>query len=38
MIALPSMLMLLGVFYYLWRSINSLTGLKLEEVMASKDK
>lgn len=38
MIALPSMLMLLGVFYYLWRSINGLTGLKLEEVMASKDK
>jgi len=38
MIALPSMLMLLGVFYYLWRSINGLTGLKLEEVMATKDK
>lgn len=37
MIALPSMLMLLGVFYYLWRSINGLTGLKLEEVMATKN-
>ena len=36
MIALPSMLMLLGVFYYLWRSINGLTGLKLEEVMTTK--
>ncbi|GLS91436.1 hypothetical protein GCM10007916_25050 [Psychromonas marina] len=38
MIALPSMVILLGVFYYLWRSINSLTGLKLEEVMATKEK
>jgi len=38
MIALPSMLMLLGVFYYLWRSIHDLTGLKLEEVMAAKSK
>jgi intracellular septation protein A len=37
MIALPSMLMLLGVFYYLWRSIRDLTGLKLEEVMAAKE-
>ncbi|WP_022942695.1 VC0807 family protein [Psychromonas hadalis] len=36
MIALPSMLMLLGVFYYLWRTIRDLTGLTLEEVMAKK--
>ncbi|WP_434341125.1 VC0807 family protein [Motilimonas cestriensis] len=36
MIALPSMLMLLGVFYYLWRAIRDLTGLTLEDVMASK--
>lgn len=36
MIALPSMLMLMGVFYYLWRAINDLTGLTLDEVMANK--
>lgn len=36
MIALPSMLILFGIFYYLWRSVNALTGLTLEEVMASK--
>lgn len=36
MIALPSMLMLLGVFYYLWRTIRDLTGLTLEDVMATK--
>ncbi|MCP4323583.1 MAG: MFS transporter [Alteromonadales bacterium] len=34
-IVLPSMLMLMGVFYYMWRSIRDLTGLKLEEVMAT---
>jgi intracellular septation protein A len=34
MIVLPSMLMLLGVFYYLWRTIRDLTGLKLTEVLA----
>ena len=37
MIALPSMLMMVGIFYYLWRTIHDLTGLKLEEVLASKD-
>ena len=37
MIALPSMLMMGGIFYYLWRTIHDLTGLKLEEVLASKD-
>jgi len=35
MIALPSMLMMLAVFYYLWRTINGLTGLSLSEVMNS---
>lgn len=34
MIALPSMLMLLGIFYYLWRTIHELTGLTLEDVIA----
>jgi hypothetical protein len=35
MIAIPSMIMLMAIFYYLWRTIHGLTGLKLEEVMAS---
>ncbi|MEZ9198159.1 VC0807 family protein [Shewanella sp. 10N.286.54.B9] len=35
MIALPSMLMMMGIFYYLWRTIHDLTGLKLEEVLAN---
>ncbi|MFT5789568.1 MAG: hypothetical protein ACI8SJ_001684 [Shewanella sp.] len=34
--ALPSMLMMMGIFYYLWRTIHDLTGLKLEEVLANK--
>lgn len=35
MIAVPSMLMMMGTFYYLWRTIHDLTGLKLEEVLAN---
>ncbi|ABV86109.1 VC0807 family protein [Shewanella pealeana] len=35
MIALPSMVMMMGIFYYLWRTIHDLTGLKLEEVLAN---
>ncbi|MCX4192306.1 VC0807 family protein [Methylophaga sp. OBS1] len=35
-IAVPSMLMTMGILYYLWRSIRDLTGLRLEEVIASK--
>lgn len=34
MIAIPSMIMMIGIFYYLWRSIRRLTGHTLEEVMA----
>ncbi len=34
MIALPSMLMMLAIFYSLWRSIHGLTGLKFEQVLA----
>jgi hypothetical protein len=26
--------MLMAIFYYLWRTIHGLTGLKLEEIMA----
>ena len=35
-IAVPSMLMTMGILYYLWRSIRDLTGLKLEEVVGPK--
>ncbi|MDH3221404.1 MAG: MFS transporter [Gammaproteobacteria bacterium] len=33
-IAIPSMLMMLGIFYILWRNLHRLTGLALEEIMA----
>ena len=32
------MLMMMGIFYYLWRNIQGLTGLKLEEVIHDPDK
>ncbi|HSG92651.1 MAG TPA: VC0807 family protein, partial [Methylotenera sp.] len=35
-IAIPSMLMMMAILYYLWRSIHNLTGLKIEEIFASK--
>ena len=34
MIAVPSMLMMLGIFYCLWRRVHGYTGLTLEEVVA----
>ncbi|QSP95575.1 MFS transporter [Marinobacter salinisoli] len=34
MIAIPSMIMMMLIFYYLWRTIRRLTGFTLEEVMA----
>jgi intracellular septation protein A len=34
-IVIPSMLMMFAIFYFLWRSIHSLTGLKLEEILAA---
>ncbi|MBD3642046.1 MAG: MFS transporter [Marinobacter sp.] len=34
MIAIPSMVMMLLIFWYLWRTIRRLTGYSLEEVMA----
>lgn len=37
MIAVPSMIMMGAIFYYLWRTIRNLTGLSLEEVLASKN-
>lgn len=34
MIAIPSMLMTAAILYYLWRTIRSLTGFTIEEVLA----
>jgi len=33
MIAIPSMIMMLGIFYYLWRTVHGMTGLALEEIL-----
>ena len=30
-IAIPSMIMMMAIFYFLWRTINGLTGLKMAE-------
>jgi len=35
MIALPSMLMMMAILFYLWRTIHGLTGLRLEEVLVT---
>lgn len=35
LIAIPSVVMMLAIFYFLWRSLNNFTGLKLEEVLVS---
>lgn len=37
-IAIPSMIMMFGVFYYLWRTIRNMTGLRLEEILITEDK
>lgn len=34
-ITIPATLMMMGILYYLWRTINGLTGLKLEEILVS---
>lgn len=36
-IAIPSMIMMMGIFYFIWRTVNRLTGLSLEEVMVGAD-
>lgn len=38
MIAIPSMIMMLAIFYYLWRTVHGMTGLELEEVLAQETK
>ncbi len=34
-IAIPSMIMMIAIFFYIWRTANKLTGLSLEEMMAA---
>jgi hypothetical protein len=34
-ITIPATLMMMGILYYLWRTVNGLTGLKLEEMLAT---
>jgi hypothetical protein len=36
MIAIPSMIMMMGVLYYLWRTVSTLTGLGIEDVFVQK--
>jgi hypothetical protein len=31
------MIMMLGIFWYIWRTVNRLTGLSLEEIMVHDD-
>ncbi|MAB24665.1 MAG: MFS transporter [Pseudomonadales bacterium] len=38
MIAIPSMIMMMAILFYLWRTIHGLTGLKMEEIMAQQPK
>ena len=35
-IVIPSMIMMSAIFYYLWRTIHSMTGLTLEEIIHQK--
>ena len=34
-IAIPSFIMMLAIFWFIWRTVNNLTGLSLEEVMVT---
>jgi intracellular septation protein A len=35
MIAIPSMLMMMGILYYLWRTIERMTGLSIQQVLVA---
>jgi len=37
-IVIPSMVMMVGIFYYLWRTIHGMTGLSLEEIIHQHEK
>ena len=34
-IAIPSMIMMMAIMYYLWRTIHDMTGLKFEEILVT---
>ena len=36
-IAIPSMLMMMAILYYLWRTIHGMTGLSLEKILVSRN-
>jgi len=36
-IVIPSMLMMIGIIYYLWRTIHDMTGLSFEKILVSRD-
>jgi len=36
-IVAPSMIMMLAIFWFIWRTVSNLTGLSLEEIMVSSD-
>jgi hypothetical protein len=36
-IAIPSMFMMMGIMYYLWRTIRTMTGMSLEEIVVLQD-
>jgi intracellular septation protein A len=38
MIAIPTMIMMILIMVYLWRTIHGLTGLKMEEIMVQQNK
>ncbi|NAZ53684.1 MFS transporter [Vibrio toranzoniae] len=35
-IAIPSLLMMLGIFYYIWRQVRSMTSLETEQIFVTK--
>lgn len=37
-IAIPSMVMMMAIFYYLWRTIHGITGLALNEIIHTSEK
>lgn len=36
-IVIPSMLMMMGIIYYLWRTIHGMTGLSFEKILVSRN-
>ena len=38
MIAIPSMLMMMAILYYIWRAVHDVTGLSLEDLLVSENR